>query len=279
MINLAVQTLWTKPLHLNNDIRGGAFFGFEKMEYFLASAYLSFNQLKRNGYRVHLYTDNYGKSLLVDQLKLKYDYIDLSHETLDLNPNLWAFCKMYTHLKQTEPFIHVDLDAFIFNDFTLKFKSENIIFQNIESNFDYYKKMWKILRPHIKSNNKISHQIRSILDTEKPFHAMNVGIFGGNNISAIKTYVEDAITFLNLNIKHMPDEVKFYFCIFVEQMYCYYYHYFNNITTTPLYKEGNKQVDDFIDWDNYTHLISSVKGNQIYINKVIELSKSIGYDS
>lgn len=279
MIDLVVQTLWTKPQNLNTNIRQGAYFGFETMDNFLASAYLSFMELKKKGYRIHLYTDNYGKELLIKKLKLNYDYVDLSHETLDLNPNMWAFAKVYTHLKQTEPYIHLDLDAFLFNDFSDAFKSQPIVYQNIEYNFEYYQFLWKTLKPYLKNADMVMHKIRSVMDSGQPYSAMNVGIFGGNDLKTIHTYSRDAIKFMKDNLSAIPNEFQFYLCIFVEQMYCFYYFYLHNIKAVALYNELDKQIEDFINWNDYTHLISGLKLLPENIDRVIKLAEKEGYDS
>lgn len=277
MINLAVQTLWTKPQGFEN-IRRNTFFGFKTVEQFMASAYLSFEQLKQKGYQVHLYTDNYGKELLCDRLGLKYDYVDTCHQELDIPPNLWAFCKLYTHLKQKLPYIHIDLDAYVIKDFNDKIKKGNVVYQNLEVNNIFYKRIWSELKPHIKVQNRLSHMIRQLMDNEHhSYIAMNVGIFGGNNLRKIHAYSTEAVNFLNANLKHMPEENYFYFCTFIEQLYCYYYFYFHNVQTVALDNSLEKKIEDFVDWNNYTHLIADVKLFPDVVAEMVTLSKENGF--
>lgn len=276
MISLAVQTLWTKPIGAENH-RKNTFFGFRTQEQFMASAYLSFEMLKQKGYRVHLFTDNYGKELLCDKLRLKYDYVSTCHEELELSPQLWAFCKLYTHLRQFEPYIHVDLDAYLFVDLDERIKRSSIIFQNIEKDNVYYKKIFNDLRPHLKYNTKLSHMIRSLLDTNASHSAMNVGIFGGNNLKKIKEFSHEAIDYLTKNISTMPEEYHFQFCTFVEQLYCYYYFYYHNVNSMPLDDSLTKTIEDFVDWKRYTHLIGDVKLFPDVVAKMVRISKENGF--
>lgn len=277
MMNLAVQTLWTKPLGLANDFREHTFFGFKDQDTFMASAYLSFEMLKKNGYDVHLYCDKYGKELLCDKLGLKYDYVDTCHDNLSISPKIWAFCKLYTHLKQTQPYIHVDLDAYLIKDLPQQIKESNILYQNLEWNNIFYIKMWDELRPHITSRSTLFNKIRTIMDGKKSFGAMNVGVFGGNDVKSIKIFAEDAVRFMNNNLTSMPEECYSHFCIFVEQMYCYYYFHFNGIKSLPLDRSLSKHIEDFVDWDTYTHLIGDCKLFPDRIEEMITLSKKCGY--
>jgi hypothetical protein len=276
MISLAVQTLWTKPIGFDNH-RKHTFFGFKTQEQFMASAYLSFEMLKRKGYRVHLYTDNYGKDLLSNKLGLKYDYVSTCHEELTLSPNLWAFCKLYTHIKQFEPYVHIDLDAYLFSDLDERLKRTGVIYQNIEKDNIFYKEIWSELRPHIHYNTTLSHMIRKLMDGDQSYAAMNVGIFGGSNLRKIKDYSNEAISFLTKNLPTMPEEHYYHFCTFVEQLYCYYYFYFHNVQSQPLDKSLTKTIEDFIDWNGYTHLIGDVKQFPDVVDKMVRISKENGF--
>ena len=138
--------------------------------------------------------------------------------------------------------------------------------------------MWADLKPHIKAQNRLSQMIRTVMNSDHhSFIAMNVGIFGGNNLRRIHAFSKEAIEFLTANLKTMPEEHYYLFCIFVEQLYCYYYFYFHNIPTVALDNSLDKVIEDFVDWDNYTHLIADVKRFPDVVEKMMTLSKENGF--
>lgn len=279
MIDLIVQTLWTKPLTHTQKFRDGEFFGFKTEDDFLSSCYLSFVELRKKGYRIHLFTDNYGKDLLVNKLHLNYDYVSLLHEEKLLHPNLWAAAKLYTHMMQKEPYLHLDLDAFLIKDFTPEFKSAPIVCQNIESNYEFYKNMFNGLYPHIKGTSGIVEEINYRINTENEYCAMNVGIFGGNDMKTIFEYSSSAIEYLQKLVVGMPEDLLFYLCIFIEQLYGHYYFKHKGYTVKCFYDNPLLKFDDFLKWDEYVHLISSLKIDPKNIVEVKRLAVAEGYDS
>ncbi len=246
------------------------FFGFRKKEDFMASALLSFMELKKKGYEIHLYTDLYGKSLLIDELNLKYDYVDLSHENLKINTNLWSIGKLYTHKLQKKPFIHFDLDLYLFKDFTDDFKSSGIVCQSYEIDWVYYQKIWDIFKPYIRHKDKIIHRISDIFTNKKSFTAINVGIFGGNDIKSIHEYCDSVLSFVNSNINLVPSDQQHHFCIFSEQLYLYYFLYYKNIKVKSLFGMKALYLEEFIDWEKFTHLAGALKIDEKNVDMIFK---------
>jgi hypothetical protein len=274
MINIAVHTLTSKSISINIDKTDGSqrgrFFGFNSKNDFFLGAKLSFLELKKKGYKVHLYTDLFGKSLLIDELKLNYDHVDVSHENLNLNPNLWSLSKLYTHKLQKEPYVHIDFDAFLFKDFSESFKSARIVCQNHEVGWDYYNLVWDSLNPYIRHKDKIMNRIVDVFLNKKPSHALNVGIFGGNDIPLIHSYCDSILSIVNSNLNLIPVSEQHHICIFAEQLYLYYYLYYKNVTPFSYMGLNTVRIEEFVDWDNYTHLAGPMKMGQNAIDMIIK---------
>ena len=65
------------------------------------------------------------------------------------NPNLWALAKIKAYQMCKEPFIHVDGDVFIWTRIDECLKNHDLIVQNEETTSDYYREMWRYVRPAI----------------------------------------------------------------------------------------------------------------------------------
>ncbi len=62
---------------------------------------------------VHLYTNEQGRSVLIDQLHLPYTEVLLVETEIQVPAGLWAYYKIHTYSLQRRPFIHVDGDVYI----------------------------------------------------------------------------------------------------------------------------------------------------------------------
>src|SRR5690606_6540607 len=97
-------------------------------------------QLKKYYDEVELYTDDYGKKLLIDKLKLPYNRVVLALNDLDsYDTFLWTIGKIYTYMLQQDPFIHVDSDIFIWGRFRNDLETAPLIAQDMELSYETYK--------------------------------------------------------------------------------------------------------------------------------------------
>ncbi|MGD2082562.1 MAG: hypothetical protein PVF91_06325 [Chromatiales bacterium] len=61
-----------------------------------------------------LYTDDAGAEYLVDRLGIRFAHVSTQlNDLADQDPDWWALGKLYTYRAQTEPFVHIDCDAFL----------------------------------------------------------------------------------------------------------------------------------------------------------------------
>lgn len=164
------QTFWTKPMSK------------DKIETNVQIAYISCYYLHKNGYKVRMYTDKYGKELLIN---IKYDEINTKLDSIPDNiPNyLFAYAKFWALKNEPIGTIHTDFDVFIKKPCIDEFYNKNydLILQNKELNQDYnYKKLRNVF-------NKI--KLPNFLPVNH-IGSCNVGVIGFNNKELKNKYLD-----------------------------------------------------------------------------------------
>ncbi len=173
-------------------------FGWCSARYHLMSWALSCLQLHRFYDNVELITDTKGKELLIDHLKLPYKTVRIELDDVDFVniPGLWVMKKIYSYTLHQEPFLNVDGDVYIFRPFPDDLFHGQLIAQNIEQDFDYYKELVGLIGnifPFVPY--PISKQMAEGLDIQ----ASNAGILGGNNHGFFKEYYQVVEKFISEN--------------------------------------------------------------------------------
>ena len=143
--------------------------------------------LKNYG-NIHLITTQRGKEFLGD---LPYTSIELYEEDLPLDlKDTWSLSKVYAYrqiARKGRPFFHIDYDVFLFSRLAKEFEEAQILVQHIETGkaFGYYHidVFFENCPNHYLGNRKIDR-------------ASNMGIFGGNALGVIESYVDEAIKLL-----------------------------------------------------------------------------------
>lgn len=124
---LGVWSFWTKPF--------AAY--YHKMwlseQHHLLSWVLSVETAKKHYPRTSLVTDDAGARLLVDELGLEFDCVSTELNALDnRDAGFWALGKLYAYRLQTEPFVHIDSDAFLWKPLPDELTSAPVFAQNPE---------------------------------------------------------------------------------------------------------------------------------------------------
>jgi hypothetical protein len=177
----AVYSFFSKPYLLN----GGRVHGNTPNRSFFLSWALSVNLAKRYFDKVNLFTDTEGLKILKG-LRLPFDNISLELNNISeiIIPEMWASGKIKTYELQTEPFIHLDYDVFLFSEIRQSLLQSGIFAQSRESfkNFPQYP-------------NLIEHLQNWGYETFLPWnieYAINCGIFGGSDLGFIQEYCKEA---------------------------------------------------------------------------------------
>lgn len=179
-----IQSYWSKP--------GIEHSGWSHKDFHFLSWILSCLKLKEYYPRVSLITDEKGKKLLIDILKLPYDEVSLRLNDLqDSNKQIWTLGKIWSYSIQQQPFLHVDGDVFIWKK--LPFRYQPLIAQHKEICFEHNRCFLNLLRG---KGYKFPDAIA--LD-DANVNEVNAGILGGNDLSFFTGYTRAAFDFLRDN--------------------------------------------------------------------------------
>jgi hypothetical protein len=259
-----VQSFWS--CHETNLLKFKA--GWISPEYNLMSWALSCLQLKQSYPEVTLHADNVSAKMLIDTLRLPYDKVTCDLNCLDkYHPQLWALPKIHTYSKQQNPFLHVDGDVFIWNQFDEELLQSKLIAQNEESATVYYE---NILQSLEKELSYFPTEIVAERKLENPIHAFNAGILGGHDIEFFQEYTSKAFKFVDKNIQSLSKINVSNFNIFFEQYLFYCLIRRQNKQVNVLISEvvsDNEYTDlgEFIDVPHskhYLHLLGNYKRNE-----------------
>ncbi len=160
---------------------------------------LSVSLAKKHFTKVILVTDDKGKELLYDILKLPFDEVMLNFNTSpNVNKNLFLYPKIYAMDLQTEPFVYIEPDVFLFNQIN---SNAGIILQSYEgfSQGEYS----ELFAQYISDLETSGFADEIFINREISLnYGFNTGIVGGTDIQFIKYYcgkAKDLIDFINQN--------------------------------------------------------------------------------
>jgi len=249
-----LQTFWTGPSGANKENLITMKAGWRSCEYHWMSWALSCLLAKDRFGEIHLVTDLKGKEILADRLQLPYTTIstDLEKRLDNYNPHLWALAKIYTYNIQTEPFLHLDGDVFLWHKPGDELLNSPLIAQNLDKDLALY-------RIGLDQINKCFSHIPDEFLKEtyegKSIYASNAGLLGGHDLKFFKTYCEKAFSLIDKNtdaLEKMPvGNLNF---IFEQFLFCK----LAEISQTPVayFKEmvDNPVFKDYIKFEDYPNV-------------------------
>ena len=226
---------------------------------------LSCHQLVKYHKEVELYTDCFGYEILITKLQLPYTKVHVVLDELNhYNKNLWAIAKIRTLKLQTEPFLHVDGDVFVWESLINKFKNSNLVTQNLEVTTDYYRERWGVIFPQLSflpNEMKDYHENKNNL-------ACNMGIIGGTNLDFFKEYTQKSVEFVDKNNIDFDGLDALNFNIFFEQVLFKELANVTNQNIDYLFSEVSLDNDykgfgdfDKVPFKTYLHLLGVYKRN------------------
>jgi len=192
-----IQSFWSKPLFkANEDIKANRYHGgWINYRYCLMSMAYSCLSISRFYPHLELYTDSFGVKLFKDILNLPYHKF---HTHLDdianIDEALWAYGKIMTYSVQKEPFLHIDNDVFIWQEFPDRIVYADLVCQSLEMIEEYLLTDYTIAMDYIKSN---PGKTPKLILNSKCKSAANMGLFGGNNLEFIQYYCKEAKSAFN----------------------------------------------------------------------------------
>jgi len=275
-----LQTFWTGPPNTNNENLVSMKAGWLSCEYHWMSWALSCLQAKDIFGEVNLVTDLKGKEILIDRLQLPYSTVSTELEgALDhYHPSLWALAKIYTYSIQTEPFLHLDGDVFIWQKPDGKLLDSRLIAQNLDKNLEFY------LSTLNEINERFTYVPPSLLKESyehKDIYGSNAGLLGGSDLDFFKTYCGQAFKFIDENKASLTrvntGSLNF---IFEQYLFCRLaananipISYYGEMVDDPLFK-------DYIKFEDYPHvqMVHPVGGFKKYPHVCAHVAKKLRND-
>jgi hypothetical protein len=163
-----------RGLNINQEL-----FDMQKISLFLA---------KKHFKEVHFLTDSYNaekfKQFNFNSIEVIFD--DINYE----NGNLWSISKLFAFkniCKKGDSFIHMDYDVFLWGDLPQRLRQAEVFGQCKEDNSYKWYGVESFLK-HCPAPGIIGKV------NPKPRDAINMGIFGGNNLEFINKYSQEALS-------------------------------------------------------------------------------------
>lgn len=277
-----IQSFWSKPFlsHLNeNTLADRSNGGYKSSIQFWMSFIYSFLTIRRFYPEIELFTDTFGKKILIDNFKLPYNNINTCLDDIDnYDPGLWAIGKIYTYSLQNRPFLHIDNDVFIWKKFDENWLQFPLLAQSEEGReAEDYHKICKMVQ---KKLFYVPHFMNRYINNKgliNNISAYNAGVLGGNNMPFFRKYCDHAFKLVDKNLKYLNKIDKGLFNIFYEQSLFYCLAIEENIKVEPLLTQeaifnNYKSVIEFdlIPQRWYIHTVGDTKkydiiNEQIYI--------------
>lgn len=241
--------------------------GFLSADMNWKSMALSCLLLKKHYGRVTLYCNEKVRHLIIDKFGIPYDNVVEIPEFMNIYKgcNLWALPKIYTYSLQTEPFIHVDCDWFMFEKLSASVTKSDLIGQNIEYDDQFYNR--RTLEKLISNECHVYSWVMNEYDKEPVLRVVNAGILGGNDIDFIQNYVRTIKDFISRNLPILQKLNDGFVNSIYEQLFFYLLAKRGN-KTIGLCTKGDKLSTKF-DWlpmdisyapkTGYMHLLANLK--------------------
>jgi hypothetical protein len=280
----AVWSFWTKPFK--------AYYRSAWMseKHHLFAWVLSVETAKKHYPNTYLYTDDEGARLLIDGIGLEFERVFTELNVLDdHDPEWWALGKLYTYRSQTEPFVHIDNDVFLWKPLPPRMESAPVFAQHPEyfsTDWDYKPEQMRALLKNL-NGGWIPEEFEWYISQMDVQRGENCGIFGGNQLDFIQYYADTAMklvehpinqtgwSFLGSNVARnlLAEQYLLTACI----------EYQKNRQVSP-YKDINIQYlfnsyDDAFNPDKareagYTHLLGGAKRNRAIAQRLENRVKS-----
>jgi len=275
-----LQTFWSGPEDISKKKILGLKAGWLSPEYHWMSWALSCLQAKSIFGSVNLVTDKAGKELLVDLLQLPYTTVSTALQgTLNnYHPSLWALAKIYTYSIQTEPFLHLDGDVYLWQKPPQNVLNSPLLAQNLDKNLPFYADILNQINDHL---SFIPESFSRKNFEHKDVYASNAGLLGGHDLSFFKEYSRRAFEFIDKNKADLEKMTTSSLNLIFEQyLFCQLaaesnipVSYYKPPVEDPVFK-------DYIRFEDYPHLqmVHPVGGFKQYAHVCDHLAKTLRKD-
>lgn len=125
-----IQAVWS---HWSSPLLNTRWSGWPTFRHYLVSFVLSHGLARQHGYQTILITDTSGRDLLADGIQIPFDDLRVDLDALrGYHPLLWNSGKVLAYGLQSEPFIHLDNDVYLWERLPARLTSAPLFAQNPE---------------------------------------------------------------------------------------------------------------------------------------------------
>lgn len=190
----AVWSFWNKPYERSHGL------GWADERYHLLSWILSLETARPYFNQTALYTDDAGVKLLIDGLGLEFDIVSTALNALDdADSRWWVAGKLLAYRSQTEPFVHIDTDVYLWQGLPDRLTNAPVFAQHpeffelgntyyIPERFTYYIE---------KVGGWIPDELVWYMPFAKKYQAACCGILGGCRTDFLGYYADLALRYLS----------------------------------------------------------------------------------
>lgn len=283
-----IQSFWSKPYLQGNttniELRGKGGWLHEKV--FKQSILLSFFTINKHHGEVHLITDDLGKSILIDELKIPYSSVSLELNQLhNFDHRLWAIGKLLAYSLQSEPFLHIDNDVFLYKPLPENLFKSDVYVQNLDKNASYYASVHNCARALIDELPPFLNEYLTNGGLLNEAYGCNAGIIGGKNLGVFKTLKKVAFELVNrINLSEERNDFGL-INVFLEQSTLYALAHNRKLEIGTLFPEMNEEFDQVLSFERvpecgYIHVVGKAKRNILANERIrilldIEVSSSL----
>lgn len=213
--------------------------GWHNPDYHYSSWVASVMQSLKFYSEVELYTDARGKAILVDNFRLPFSKVTVSHDKIQATTTMSSIGKIYTYSLQRSPYYHLDSDIYLFSpipEYALLAEG----YDSEGTNDSVY-------------NNPLA-ELRQALDLPLILqgnvdNAFNFGIFGGTNVGELGLYSNTVMQVINDNEDFFRTETTEYISA-IEQGWGY----------LMLKDKISLLLEDYSSEGFFTHLMDAKQG-------------------
>jgi hypothetical protein len=215
---LPLQTFWT-----TDDPAAGWF----SEEFHAYSWALSAHSLATHAGGAVLHTTARGADWLLGELDLPYTEVVLSQESYQPpHAEAWVMRKLRTYALQTEAFVHLDGDAYLFAPLPASLTEAPLLAQNLEYDHPYY----------LDAVHTVADGFPYLPPWARPkagesVWAVNAGLMGGQSVSFFKKLYAEAEAFLRHNTAQLRRLDNLALNTYLEQ---YLFKQLADFTHTPI---------------------------------------------
>lgn len=269
-----IQSFWTKPsLHQSEDSNARFNGGWMHRKYAFYSYALSALTLRKHYDDLELYTDDYGVELFGSVLQLPYTKIHNTLNELDsYDTKLWAIGKLVACAKQTEPFLHIDNDIFLWDKIHYDSDRFDLVAQNIEADYPNYGDAFRFVRENF---SHIPEELVTTYQRNGGILTYNAGVIGGKKVDFFKELESKAFAFIDQNKDRFGALDLGIFNLIFEQQLGYALAENRNLNVQYLFNKvapNFAQVVDFAAvpvYSQYIHCIGFAK-RSVYATEQVE---------